>query len=196
MTPEDRQRFIDAFAFALDVHARQQRKGRAVPYSSHLLQVAGRVQESGGDLDQSIAALLHDAIEDSEHVSYELIYEEFGESVAEIVRDCTDTLPGEHPKQKRPWMQRKTEYLEHLKSAPDRSLLVTLCDKCHNLSSTLMDIQDRGFQHMDHFNSTPEQQLWYFESILEITRYRIPTRLQREFQELVSRFREILASAK
>ena len=35
-----------------------------VPYISHLLSVTALVLEDGGDEDQAIAALLHDAIED------------------------------------------------------------------------------------------------------------------------------------
>jgi hypothetical protein len=40
------------------------RKGRQVPSLSHLLAVSALLQEDGGDEDQAIAALLHDAIED------------------------------------------------------------------------------------------------------------------------------------
>ena len=50
--------------FAAQLHRRQTRKGSNVPYVSHLLSVAGLVLEHGGDEDEAIAALLHDAVED------------------------------------------------------------------------------------------------------------------------------------
>ena len=57
-------RFREALLFAADLHAEQTRKGSGAPDLSHLLAVAGIVMEHGGDEDEVIAALLHDAIED------------------------------------------------------------------------------------------------------------------------------------
>jgi len=58
-------RFEDALVFATQLHSKQVRKGTdSVPYISHLLAVASLVLEDGGDENQAIAALLHDAIED------------------------------------------------------------------------------------------------------------------------------------
>ena len=48
-------RLADATAFALATHARQMRKGTAIPYASHLLAVSSLVLEHGGDEDQAIA---------------------------------------------------------------------------------------------------------------------------------------------
>ena len=46
-------------------HRNQHRKGNQVPYISHLISVSALVREDGGNEDQAIAALLHDAIEDA-----------------------------------------------------------------------------------------------------------------------------------
>ncbi len=43
MQEVDRRRLVDAFAFALAVHGDQKRKGKQIPYASHLLAVAGLV---------------------------------------------------------------------------------------------------------------------------------------------------------
>ena len=102
---------------------------------SHLFQVAGLVLENGGDWEQSAAAMVHDAIEDVSGVTFETIQRQFGERVARIVRDCSDTLPGDTPREKSPWMERKTRYLEHLGEAATESLLVAACDKRHNLDT-------------------------------------------------------------
>ena len=57
-------RFDHAVALTRELHARQLRKGTEIPYLSHLLGVASLVLEDGGDEDEAIAALLHDAVED------------------------------------------------------------------------------------------------------------------------------------
>ena len=73
-------------------HVHQRRKGPAEePYINHLVEVAMLVAEAtgGSDTNLVIAALLHDAIEDSE-VPRELIAETFGDDVASIVVEVTD----------------------------------------------------------------------------------------------------------
>ena len=57
-------RLENALVFAAQLHREQWRKGSNVPYVSHLLAVSALVIEHGGDEDEAIAALLHDAIED------------------------------------------------------------------------------------------------------------------------------------
>jgi (p)ppGpp synthase/HD superfamily hydrolase len=57
-------RFNLAFQLASGLHHRQTRKGTPVPDIAHLMAVCALVLEAGGDEDQAIAALLHDAVED------------------------------------------------------------------------------------------------------------------------------------
>ena len=77
-------RFEDALLFATQLHAKQWRKGTSIPYVAHLLAVTSLVLENGGEEDQAIAALLHDAIEDCK-VTKPLIAEMFGDDVASLV---------------------------------------------------------------------------------------------------------------
>ncbi|MGB7442036.1 MAG: HD domain-containing protein [Coleofasciculaceae cyanobacterium] len=58
------ERFIDALTFATELHSNQTRKSGGVPYIAHLLGVASITLEHGGNEEEAIAALLHDAIED------------------------------------------------------------------------------------------------------------------------------------
>ena len=58
------ERFEEALILAAQFHARQLRKGTTIPYISHLLAVTSLVLEHGGNEDEAIAALLHDAVED------------------------------------------------------------------------------------------------------------------------------------
>ena len=80
-------RFADAFACAR--HRQQVRKGTDIPYVSHLMLVSGLVLEAGGDEEQAIAGLLHDAIEDAppgeaDQVRKE-VRERFGDRVLAII---------------------------------------------------------------------------------------------------------------
>jgi len=84
-------RFEDALVFAARMHADQTRKQGDVPYVAHLLGVASLVLEDGGDEDEAIAALLHDAVEDQGGLrTLEEIRTRFGEKVARIVEFCTE----------------------------------------------------------------------------------------------------------
>ena len=65
MDEATRARFLHAHQLAFEWHADQTRKGNDIPYVSHLMQVAGAVLEFSGDVDQAIAGLLHDALEDA-----------------------------------------------------------------------------------------------------------------------------------
>ena len=58
------RRFEEALGYAIEVHAGQTRKGSSAPYVSHPMTVCSLVLEDGGDEDEAIAALLHDAVED------------------------------------------------------------------------------------------------------------------------------------
>lgn len=58
------QRFDEALLYTSHIHGGQIRKGTKIPYISHLLSVAALTMEHGGNEDQAIAALLHDAVED------------------------------------------------------------------------------------------------------------------------------------
>jgi (p)ppGpp synthase/HD superfamily hydrolase len=66
-----------ALIWAEELHRDQRRKGKDAPYISHLMAVSALVSEDGGDEEEAIAALLHDAIEDA-GVSREQIDERFG----------------------------------------------------------------------------------------------------------------------
>src|SRR5471030_3050181 len=85
------KRFRDALVWAAELHQEQKRKGGNVPYVAHLIGVASIVLEHGGDEDQAIAALLHDALEDQAHrMTPGEIATRFGSRVEKIVEACTD----------------------------------------------------------------------------------------------------------
>jgi guanosine-3',5'-bis(diphosphate) 3'-pyrophosphohydrolase len=109
-------------------HVHQRRKGPAEePYINHLLEVAMLVAEAtgGNDTNLVIAALLHDAIEDSE-VPRELISRTFGEDVASIVAEVTDD-------KSLPKAERKRKQIEAAAGKSVRAKMLKLADKTSNL---------------------------------------------------------------
>jgi (p)ppGpp synthase/HD superfamily hydrolase len=154
-------RFDRALVYATEVHAGQLRKGTQIPYIAHLLAVAGLVLEHGGDEDQAIAALLHDAAEDhGGEVRLADIRGRFGDRVEAIVRECSDALPvGAEPK--KPWKERKEAYLSHLEHADEGVLLVSAADKLHNARAVLLDYRDVGEAVWTRFKGGREGTLCY-----------------------------------
>ena len=182
MKESDRRLVQEAFELALDIHSGQTRKGTGIPYSSHLLQVAGLVQEAGGDAAQTAAALLHDSLEDSGDVDVTTLGQRFGADVAGLVQACSDLLQGDTPSRKSPWVERKTRYLEHLAGAEHRARLVSCCDKLHNLRSLAADLRAEGRATLERFNAGPRQQRWYFESLHPIAIDTLPRPLALEYE--------------
>jgi (p)ppGpp synthase/HD superfamily hydrolase len=157
-------RFDCALMFACSQHFGQVRKGNGSPYITHPLAVASIVGEYGGSEDQAIAALLHDLLEDC-NVKAEDIALRFGQPVANIVLDCTDTTS--HPKP--PWRQRKEAYLKTLPSAPADSRLVITADKLHNAESIVRDLgrSSVGERVWSRFRVDRDEELWYFRTVCD-----------------------------
>ena len=146
------QRFDAALGHAARLHRTQLRKATDVPYVSHLLAVASLVIEDGGDEDEAIAALLHDAVEDQGGVAVlDDIRARFGPRVADIVEACSDSL-AEDPAAKAPWRARKEQYLAHMAEAPAAVLRVACADKLHNARCMLAEYRTMGEALWDRFN--------------------------------------------
>jgi GTP pyrophosphokinase len=175
--------FEDALVFAAKLHNKQTRKGSEIPYMAHLLAVASIVLEHGASEDEAISALLHDAVEDQGGLdTLELIRQNYGEMVAQIVLGCSDSF--EMPKP--PWRERKEKYLEHITQASSSILLVSAADKLHNARSTLNDFRIQQHDVWQRFRGGMDGILWYFRALVEQYRGRIPEGLLRELDMVVS----------
>jgi Domain of unknown function (DUF6946)/HD domain len=156
-------RFDRAFALARELHAAQVRKGTKIPYISHLMGVAALVLEDGGDEDEAIAALLHDAVEDQGgQPTLRRIRQLFGERVAQIVDACSDTDVTPKP----PWRESKEPYITHLRDPelPDGALRVSLADKLHNARAILFDLR-AGRDVFGRFSAGRADQHWYYDAL-------------------------------
>jgi (p)ppGpp synthase/HD superfamily hydrolase len=184
--PKLTHRFEQALVYANRLHCKQTRKGGNVPYISHLLSVAALVLEDGGDEDEAIAALLHDAVEDQGgKATREVILNMFGLRVMEIVDGCTDadTIP------KPPWQERKQQYIEKLRYASASVRRVALADKLHNARSIVKDLSIFGEATWEKFTGGKEGTLWYYRTLLELfLETNVDSWLVEELNRIVSQF--------
>jgi len=187
------ERFLEAFRFALDKHKDQRRKGKPVPYIEHLMGVCSLVLEYGGDEDQAIAALLHDTVEDcgGQPVEDE-IRARFGERVAKIVHECTDSWAIDH-REKKPWLERKKEYLAHVPQISRDARLVSLADKVHNVRAVVRDLREHGAQTFGRFRGGREGTLWYYESLAREFAAQKQDALAEELARSVEEIKKLLA---
>ena|SRR3989344_6703031 len=169
-----------ALQFAVKSHAGQTRKGTGAPFVSHPLAVSSIVMEFGGSEVQTIAALLHDTIEDC-GVSEEEIRTQFGNSVAQIVSECTEPTKAAEPL----WKKRKLQYVSQIESATLPTLLVAASDKFHNMVSTLRDLRFMGASAWNKFHRNTDELLWYYSTLITIFHNRKSENDQR-FAALVS----------
>lgn len=163
---------VDALAYAIDLHGDQVRKGRGTPYIGHLMAVCATTLDHGGDTDQAVAALLHDAAEDrGGRRRLDAIAERFGARAALIVEACSDSLVDTTSGQpKVPWWTRKVDYVTRMQTESPLVLLVAAADKLDNARSALGDYHRRGESLWEIFDAQSGRvgQLWYYRSIAAV----------------------------
>ena len=175
-------RFDHAFQYAHQLHVSQTRKGTTAPYIGHLMGVTSIVLDDGGGEDEAIGALLHDAVEDQGgRERLEEIRQRFGDGVARIVEDCTDSW--ETPK--KPWAERKRLYVEHARHLAGSSLRVSAADKVHNAYAILRDLRNSGETVWTRFNAAPDDVLSYYETLVRAYREAGGGRLVDELDRIV-----------
>jgi GTP pyrophosphokinase len=186
------ERFERALAYAAALHREQKRKGSDVPYVAHLLATAAIALEHGGDEDEAIAALLHDAVEDQGGAAVRAeIADRFGERVAAIVDECSDTDVQPKP----PWKERKEAYLAHLRDASPSARFVSACDKLHNARSVVADYERLGEDLWKIFNGGRDGTLWYYRAIADALAEAGESAVVSELRRTVERLEELAGAA-
>lgn len=168
-------RYAEAVAYASIIHAIDYRKGTrdengfGISYMAHLLGVSSLVIEAGGNEDEAIAGLLHDAVEDAGGLPrLEDIRVRFGPRVADVVLACSDSTNEKTKAQLKYWT-RKRRYLKHLAdTTDDRAVLVSIADKTHNARAIVTDLERSGYAVLKKFNGTPAEVLKYYAQCLQI----------------------------
>jgi len=119
---------LRAVAFAAHKHRDQRRKDKdASPYINHPIALAKVLWQEGGVRDAQViaAALLHDTLEDTE-TSWQELRGDFGEEIADVVLEVTDTK----------WIRkevRKRLQVARAARSSDKAKLVKLADKICNV---------------------------------------------------------------
>jgi (p)ppGpp synthase/HD superfamily hydrolase len=181
-------RFTSALVHATELHQDQERKVSGVPYVAHLLRVAGLVLEYGGNEDEAIAALLHDAVEDQGGMPVlEEIRRQFGDAVADTVLGCSDALARPKP----PWRDRKQAHIEHVRAATPSVQLVVAADKLDNARSLLREYRVRGELLWNFFHGRREGTLWYYNAMLAALKGIGVSALVEEFERTLVEIRRI-----
>lgn len=153
------QRIEKAIRFSIkthEVHQKQKRKGKDIPYITHPLTVGIILARVGAHEDVVAAGILHDTIEDStdeKKVTREMLAERFGENVAVLVESVTET------DRSLSWEQCKQEAVEHIGTFSQDSVLVKSADVLSNTSELLDDHAKSGEEIWSRFHAPKEKML-------------------------------------
>jgi len=154
-----------------EVYQKQKRKGKDIPYITHPLAVGLILSRAGASDDVIAAGVLHDTIEDSipeKKVTYEMLEERFGKTVADTVLSVTETDKAVS------WKERKQEALEHIKTFNEASLLVKAADTIANVAELLHDHERKGKEAFAHFGSHMENVIKNYQAVMNAILMRWP----------------------
>lgn len=157
------RQFEKALVYATRIHGDQTRKKTGIPFIAHILGVSAIAMEYGANETEAIAALLHDAVEDcGGEERLRDIERKFGKAVAKIVDGCTDTYETPKP----PWMERKKNYISHLKDSDSSTRLVSASDKLHNTRAIVAELRRVGLEVFERFAGKKGGTLWYYRTLV------------------------------
>lgn len=160
--------FERAIEFAVASHSGAVRKGAALPYIVHPMEVAVIASRITDDEEVLAAAMLHDTVEDTD-ATMDDITALFGSRVAALVEsDTEDKKPGV-PKSES-WRLRKEEIFEKLKAETDiGAKILFLSDKLSNMRTFAQQLSQNGRIDWHVFNQKdPTQHEWYYRTSAEL----------------------------
>lgn len=173
-----------ATAFAAYAHDGQTRKGNALPYILHPMEVANIASVMTNDPEVLAAALLHDVAEDC-GVTEEELKLRFGKRVAYLVMSMTEQKEADAQAS---WQRRKLKSVNRLRAATREQMILTLSDKLSNMRSIRRDLELHGPAMWQRFNqSNPTLQHWFYASVAEGLKPLEDTDAYREYIWLVNK---------
>lgn len=121
--------FLNTISLASRLHKDQSRYDKfKTPYITHLVGVGFLLSSVTNNENIIKAGIMHDSLEDVPDYNYEDLVADCGVVVADMVLDVTE-------EKSLPYIERKEKYINHLKSAPLDSLIISVADKYYNLLS-------------------------------------------------------------
>lgn len=168
-----------AIYFATKAHMGQKRKTENVDMIFHPMTVGYILKENNMKDECIIAGFLHDVIEDTRYTKQDII-NEFGMNVYKIIEEVSED------KKIKDWKQRKILAIEKIKQASFDGKMVECVDKIHNLETLYNIYLKEGESVWDNFNSTKDDQKWYYTKMYEAVINGIDT------NDLIKRYKMIL----
>ncbi len=131
---EEMQSLVKACEFAQKVHEGQRRQS-GEPYITHPIKVAEMLAEMGMDPSTIIAGLLHDTVEDGKDITTQILEDQFGKDIAEMVDGVTKlTQSSNKSAVNREEVQAENMRKMFLATANDvRVVIIKLTDRLHNM---------------------------------------------------------------
>ncbi len=155
---------VKAKKLAEVVHQGQKRKGSGEDYIKHPIDVYNLVSRYSNDSDILAAALLHDAVEDTD-LTYQEIENKLGSRVANIIREVSTT---KKDKKTLSWKERKQNTVRSIATLTEEAQLVEIADKVSNAKDLTKLWDENGVIHFDNFKEKdPTLQEWYYRSLYE-----------------------------
>jgi hypothetical protein len=107
------------------------------------------------------------------------------------VDGCTDTDLNPKP----PWLQRKKNYIEHLRTADAETRLVSAADKLYNVRSIVAAYREVGDRVWERFQGKRDGTLWYYRALLDEFKQK-ENPLTRELERAVFELEAVVMPAK
>lgn len=174
-----------AIIFAVKAHAGTERRGKGYPYIVHPLEAVEIVATMTPDQELLAAAALHDTVEDTE-VTVDQIRAEFGERIAALVADESDTFEAGVPEADS-WHSRKRAAIERLARASHDAKIVALGDKLSNMRAIARDYAVKGDELWNIFHAKdPKDHEWHYRGLADSLRELENTFAFKEFESLIN----------
>jgi len=170
--PSPFPRYQEAIALASELHGDTRRKHWDAPLLAHLVAVSTLVWEDGGDQDQAVAAVLHDALVYGGS-SFDALSQRFGARVAEIARFATDTRQAFDSGPRPAWLERRQAHIQGVASLPDDVLLVMVADKAQECQEWSLQLELRP-QSRNALPGGLEPMAWYYNALHHALAQRLP----------------------
>ena len=173
-----------AIIFAVRAHSGTERRGKGYPYIVHPLEAVEIVATITSDQELLAAAALHDTVEDTD-ITLEQIRAEFGDRVAALVADESDTMP-EGVSEEESWHERKQASIDRLSRSGRDTKIVALGDKLSNMRAIARDYAIKGDELWNIFHSKdPKEHEWRYRGLADALRELEDTFAYQEFVKLI-----------
>jgi (p)ppGpp synthase/HD superfamily hydrolase len=127
------------------------------------------------DENTLIGALMHDSLEDVPDFTEQMLREEFGDEVLDIVSHVTEPyLAGEDISKQMQWLVRKEAYLKNVSEGGMESAIISCADKLHNITTLVRDYKSEGEEFLKHFHGSMKNQLHFYSLVVETLNKKLP----------------------